>query len=147
MLLEIPPTTVAAVFFQVGSDIRHVTEMGVVQIEDHFVAIPLFTQKTGNEIEGLVNFIEPTILLQGKGERKIEVRTHRTEAMVGKDEVCIVTQQDIQLLVFEIEVRFCESISPGIAHMVESVVKQFFSASKGVQTDTTMEPPVAFFAF
>ena len=45
-LLEIPPTTVAAVFFQVSWDVCHVTEMGVVQIEDHFVGIPLFAQKT-----------------------------------------------------------------------------------------------------
>ena len=100
-----------------------------------------------HEIEGLVNFIEPPVMFQGKGEWEIEIGTRWTEAMVAKNELGIVTQQGVQLLVFKIEMRCYGSISLGIIHMVESVMKQFFSANKGVQTDTTMEPPVAFSLF
>ena len=71
-------------------------------------------------------------MFQGKGEREIIIGTHRAEAMVTINELGIVTQQGVQFLVFKIKVRLHWSISSGIVHMIESVVKQLFSASKGI---------------
>ena len=100
-----------------------------------------------HKVQGLIDVVEPPVTCQGNGEWEIEIGTRRTEAMVGKNELGIVTQQGVQLLVFEIEMRCYGSIGSRIIHVVESVMKQFFSASKGVQTNTTMEPPVAFSFF
>ena len=86
----------------------------------------------GHEVQGLIDVVEPPVTCQGKGEREIEIGTHRGESVMAKNEFSIVTQQGIQLLIFEIKVRFHGSISPVIVHMVESVMKQFFASGKRI---------------
>ena len=85
-----------------------------------------------HEVQGLIDVVEPPVTCQGKGEREIEIGTHRGESVMTKNEFGIVTQQGIQFLVFEIKVRFHGSISPVVIHMVESVVKQFFASGKRI---------------
>ena len=45
----------------------------------------LIITDVSHKVQGLINFIEPSILFQGKGEWEIEIGTHRTEAMVAKN--------------------------------------------------------------
>ena len=68
--VKVSPATVTAVYFQVGRDVRHIAEMGVVQVEHHFVLIFFLAQITGNDCSVLTKGVNVDIDV----ERLFELR-------------------------------------------------------------------------
>ena len=69
-LHKVTPATVAAVFFQVGGNILHIAEMGVMQIEHHFILILFLAQITGNDSSVLTKGVNVDIDVEGVFEAR-----------------------------------------------------------------------------